>query len=150
MYFGFLCSWKRAKTRVWKTNLWSYVEIWRSKFKLKYNKKKKPHEFAVDRPSFKFLNFFKKHYNLRYFRPQSNNFVIFDDYFIYNRKKDIREPFKFMVKSFEKKKQEDFLKDEENKKRRVLEKKRDNKVNESEPSILPSLIKKPDEEYIIY
>lgn len=66
---------------------------------------------AVDRPSVKFLNFFKKHYNLRYFRPQSNNFVIFDDFFIYHRSPDIRDPFRFMVKSFERQKQADLAKD---------------------------------------
>ena len=40
-----------------------------------------PHKLAFDRPSFKYLNFLAKHYGLRDFMKQNNNFVIFDDYF---------------------------------------------------------------------
>ena len=40
---------------------------------------------GYDRPSDKFLNFLKKHYGLKEYVPQNNNFVIFDDYFIYTK-----------------------------------------------------------------
>lgn len=40
--------------------------------------KKRPEEFAYDRPSSKFIGFLAKHYKLKSFVPQNNNFVIFD------------------------------------------------------------------------
>lgn len=89
------------------------------------------------------MSFFKKHYNLRYYRAQSNNFVIFDDFFIYNRNEEIRKPFRFMIKSFENKKQEDLMNDLENKKRK------ENKVpkeKQYEPSIIPTEKKRPVQE----
>jgi len=36
---------------------------------------------AYDRPSPKLIGFLAKHYNLRHYVKQNNNFVIFDDYF---------------------------------------------------------------------
>ncbi|CUF14385.1 Hypothetical protein, putative [Bodo saltans] len=38
-------------------------------------------QLAIDRPSPKFLGFLKKHYHLSDFVPQSNNFVVFQQYF---------------------------------------------------------------------
>lgn len=40
-----------------------------------------PWQLAIDKPSNKFLNFLKKHYNLCKYFPQNNNFVIFDKFF---------------------------------------------------------------------
>jgi alpha-tubulin N-acetyltransferase 1 len=40
-----------------------------------------PKMLAYDRPSHKFLSFLNKHFGLKDYFPQSNNFVIFDDYF---------------------------------------------------------------------
>jgi hypothetical protein len=40
-----------------------------------------PHKLAYDRPSPKLKGFLAKHYNLRNFVPQNNNYVVFDDYF---------------------------------------------------------------------
>lgn len=40
-----------------------------------------PNKIAIDRPSFKFLSFMKKHYNLSEYTPQNNNFVVYDDFF---------------------------------------------------------------------
>lgn len=40
-----------------------------------------PKMLAYDRPSHKFLSFLSKYYQLKDYFPQSNNFVIFDDYF---------------------------------------------------------------------
>lgn len=45
------------------------------------NEGKQAYEFGYDRPSPKLLGFLAKHYNLRHFSPQSNNFVVFNDYF---------------------------------------------------------------------
>jgi len=45
------------------------------------NEKLKPNEFAYDRPSRLLFAFLKKHYRLKSFLPQNNNFVIFNDYF---------------------------------------------------------------------
>eukprot|EP01137_Pigoraptor_chileana_P025667 Opistho-2@95461 len=39
-------------------------------------------EIAYDRPSRKFLAFLRKHYGLFEFRPQANNFVVFDQFFL--------------------------------------------------------------------
>jgi len=36
---------------------------------------------SYDRPSPKLLGFLGKHYNLRKYVPQNNNYVVFDDYF---------------------------------------------------------------------
>ena len=41
-----------------------------------------PRKMGYDRPSFKFLNFLKKYYNLEDYVPQNNNYVVFNDYFI--------------------------------------------------------------------
>lgn len=40
-----------------------------------------PEQMAFDRPSPKLINFLKKHFGLTKFRPQNNNFVVFDMYF---------------------------------------------------------------------
>lgn len=40
-----------------------------------------PHKIAYDRPSPKLIGFLAKHYNLRAFTPQENNFVVFHQYF---------------------------------------------------------------------
>ena len=40
-----------------------------------------PAQLAIDRPSQKFLKFLQKHYGLSRYISQSNNFVIFDQYF---------------------------------------------------------------------
>ena len=40
-----------------------------------------PRKLAYDRPSTKFKNFLAKHYNLKDFVPQNNNFIVYDDYF---------------------------------------------------------------------
>jgi len=45
------------------------------------NENKQPRELGYDRPSPKLIAFLAKHYNLRHYAPQSNNFVVFDDYF---------------------------------------------------------------------
>ena len=39
-----------------------------------------PRKLGYDRPSFKFLNFLKKYYNLEDYVPQNNNYVVFNDY----------------------------------------------------------------------
>lgn len=41
----------------------------------------RPSQMAYDRPSSKFTGFLRKHFNLTRFRPQNNNYVVFDDYF---------------------------------------------------------------------
>lgn len=40
-----------------------------------------PRKLAYDRPSPKLKGFLSKHYGLKNFVPQSNNFIVFDDYF---------------------------------------------------------------------
>lgn len=40
-----------------------------------------PAQLAYDRPSPKLMAFLAKHFGLTKFRPQNNNYVIFDDYF---------------------------------------------------------------------
>ena len=40
-----------------------------------------PKMIAYDRPSHKYLSFLSKYYGLKNYFPQSNNFVLFDDYF---------------------------------------------------------------------
>lgn len=40
-----------------------------------------PKKLAYDRPSPKLVKFLEKHYRLRNFIPQNNNFLVFDDYF---------------------------------------------------------------------
>ncbi|KAK2164424.1 hypothetical protein NP493_1405g00037 [Ridgeia piscesae] len=49
---------------------------------------RRPVDFAVDRPSPKFLAFLAKHYNLKVLIPQVNNFVIFEGFFTNNVDKD--------------------------------------------------------------
>jgi hypothetical protein len=46
------------------------------------NEGTKPELLGYDRPSNKFLSFLTKHYNLKDYVPQSNNFVVFNEYFI--------------------------------------------------------------------
>jgi alpha-tubulin N-acetyltransferase 1 len=41
----------------------------------------KPHELGYDRPSPKLLGFLRKHYHLANYVPQTNNYVVFSDYF---------------------------------------------------------------------
>lgn len=45
------------------------------------------HKFGYDRPSIKLLKFMKKHYNLSYFVPQTNNFVVYTVFFEGSKKK---------------------------------------------------------------
>ena len=40
-----------------------------------------PHKLGYDRPSEKFINFLAKHYSLKNYIPQNNNFVVFNLYF---------------------------------------------------------------------
>lgn len=40
-----------------------------------------PHFLAYDKPTDKFLSFLSKHYGLKTFVPQANNFVVFTNYF---------------------------------------------------------------------
>lgn len=49
---------------------------------------RRPMDFAVDRPSPKFLAFLAKHYNLKVLIPQVNNFAIFEGFFTNNVDKD--------------------------------------------------------------
>jgi len=41
-----------------------------------------PHHIAYDKPTSLFLSFLAKHYGLKTFVPQVNNFVVFTNYFI--------------------------------------------------------------------
>eukprot|EP00118_Oscarella_pearsei_P020342 m.220165 g.220165 ORF g.220165 m.220165 type:complete len:272 (+) comp39934_c1_seq68:1620-2435(+) len=41
----------------------------------------KAHQLVIDRPSLKCLGFFSKHYNLKSYVKQANNFVAFDQFF---------------------------------------------------------------------
>ena len=45
--------------------------------------KTEPRKLGYDRPSFKFLNFLKKYYNLEEYVPQNNNFVVFNDFTLF-------------------------------------------------------------------
>ncbi|CAI9738643.1 alpha-tubulin N-acetyltransferase 1-like isoform X1 [Octopus vulgaris] len=49
-----------------------------------------PCQLAIDKPSFKFSSFLKKHYNLVHSIPQTNNFVIYRGFFS-EKKKDNHE-----------------------------------------------------------
>ncbi len=40
-----------------------------------------PHILAYDKPSEMFLRFLRKHYGLNHYVPQTNNFVVFTNYF---------------------------------------------------------------------
>lgn len=40
-----------------------------------------PEKLAYDRPSSKLFSFLAKHYNLKQYVPQNNNFVVFNQYF---------------------------------------------------------------------
>lgn len=54
-----------------------------------------PAQLAIDRPSQKFLKFLQKHYGLSRYISQSNNFVIFDQYFEVPNKviaNEVRDP----------------------------------------------------------
>jgi alpha-tubulin N-acetyltransferase 1 len=50
-----------------------------------------PEKLAIDRPSFKFLSFLKKYFGLSKYSAQSNNFVIFDQFFNSNSHVDRRQ-----------------------------------------------------------
>lgn len=41
----------------------------------------RPEKLAIDRPSPKFINFMKRHYNLDRYEPEVNNFVVFHEFF---------------------------------------------------------------------
>ena len=43
--------------------------------------KAQPARTAYDRPSHKLMGFLSKHFNLRNYVQQNNNYVVFDDYF---------------------------------------------------------------------
>lgn len=45
-----------------------------------------PEALGYDRPSHKFLSFLAKHYGLKDYVPQNNNFVVFKAYFRQHRK----------------------------------------------------------------
>lgn len=57
--------------------------------------KTEPRKLGYDRPSFKFLNFLKKYYNLEEFVPQNNNFVVFNDYFLVKEEPKVYQGKKF-------------------------------------------------------
>jgi alpha-tubulin N-acetyltransferase 1 len=40
-----------------------------------------PSKLAYDRPSAKLIGFMAKHFGLKSFVPQNNNYVVFDEYF---------------------------------------------------------------------
>ena len=46
------------------------------------NERIEPRKMGYDRPSIKFINFLKKHYNLWDYVQQNNNYIVFKDYFI--------------------------------------------------------------------
>ena len=46
------------------------------------NENIEPRILGYDRPSLKFINFLKKHFNLKNYIEQNNNFIVFNDYFI--------------------------------------------------------------------
>lgn len=41
----------------------------------------RPEKFAYDRPSEKLIGFLGKHYDLKNYVPQNNNYVVFQKYF---------------------------------------------------------------------
>ncbi len=43
-----------------------------------------PEKIAYDRPSDKLIKFLMRHYNLKDYIPQNNNYVIFNEYFLNN------------------------------------------------------------------
>jgi GNAT superfamily N-acetyltransferase len=51
-----------------------------------------PAKLAYDRPSPKLLGFLKRHFRLTKFSPQSNKFVVFDEYFDPNAENVDAEP----------------------------------------------------------
>jgi hypothetical protein len=56
------------------------------------NEKIQPNLLAYDRPSPKLLGFLAKHFNLRKFVQQNNNFVVFNDFFqTFQRSNNIRK-----------------------------------------------------------
>merc|ERR1712187_691148 len=52
-----------------------------------------PSRLGYDRPSHKFLAFLNRHYGLKHYRPQSNNFVVFERYFFPEVDADSRPEF---------------------------------------------------------
>ncbi|CAI2364828.1 unnamed protein product [Moneuplotes crassus] len=58
------------------------------------NQNIEPNKIAYDRPSVMFLRFLKKHYGLINYVPQSNNFVVFSNYFVNDKtyKTYIKDP----------------------------------------------------------
>jgi hypothetical protein len=60
----------------------------------------RPHDIAYDRPSPKLLAFLRKHYRLSNYVKQSNNYVVFDQYFhtqdhghgVNSRRQDTKRP----------------------------------------------------------
>lgn len=58
-----------------------YSNLYASHKKKKKQEKINPEKLAYDRPSPKLLGFLAKHYGLKGFSPQANNFVVFDKYF---------------------------------------------------------------------
>jgi len=46
-----------------------------------YNESARAEKLAYDRPSFKMIAFLKKHYGLKDYLKQANNFVLFNEYF---------------------------------------------------------------------
>ena len=40
-----------------------------------------PSKLAYDRPSAKLIGFMAKHYGLKSYVPQNNNYVVFDEYY---------------------------------------------------------------------
>lgn len=88
-------------------------------YRITSNFQKEPFEFAIDKPSYKFLSFFTKHYNLQYFKPQSNNFVIFDDFFIFNKDKKISQKYDFIRDSFIDRKNKDLNKINSTKRKKI-------------------------------
>lgn len=49
--------------------------------KMLANEKVQPRKLAYDRPSPKLRGFLMKHYGLKNFVMQNNNYIVFDDYF---------------------------------------------------------------------
>jgi alpha-tubulin N-acetyltransferase 1 len=50
----------------------------------------RPEKLGYDRPSIKLLSFLKKHYGLSNYDTQSNNFVVYRDYFQPEPKKEVK------------------------------------------------------------
>lgn len=50
-------------------------------FKLFQVENVKPAKLAIDKPSEKFLGFMHKHYGLNKIIPQSNNYILYEEFF---------------------------------------------------------------------